>query len=87
MVLHFESGNDLSSQHLSASTFGVRKLNFCVRYGNRWILFAIITTMVIYSAYRRTYTFFSVPLLSRFPPFLLGNELTFLLEVCRSEED
>ena len=30
------------------STFGVRKLNFCVRYGNRWNLSAIITTMVIY---------------------------------------
>ena len=49
MVLLFESGNDLSSQHLSASTFGVRKLNFCVRYGNRWILSAIITAMVISS--------------------------------------
>ena len=48
MVLLFESGNDLSSQHLSASTFGVRKLNFCVRYGNRWILSAIITTIAIY---------------------------------------
>ena len=30
------------------STFGVRKLNFCVRNGNRWNLSAIITTMVIY---------------------------------------
>ena len=30
------------------STFGVRKLNFCVRFGNRWNLSAIITTMVIY---------------------------------------
>ena len=29
------------------STFGARELNFCVRYGNRWILSAIITTMVI----------------------------------------
>ena len=43
-----KSGNYLSSRQLSASTFGVKELNFCVRYGNRWILFAIITAMVIY---------------------------------------
>ena len=43
-----KSGNDLSSQRLSASTFGVRKLNFCVRYGNRRILSAIITAMAIF---------------------------------------
>ena len=28
------------------STLGVRELNFCVRDGNRWILSAIVTTMV-----------------------------------------
>ena len=28
-----------------------KELNFCVRNGNRWILFAIITAMVIYSAF------------------------------------
>ena len=39
------------------STFGVRKLNFCVRYGNRWNLSAIITTMVIYQTiFGQTYT-------------------------------
>ena len=43
-----ESGNYLSSQRLTVSTFGVKELNFCVRNGNRWILFAIITAMVIY---------------------------------------
>ncbi len=43
-----KSGDYLSSRRLSASTFGVRKLNFCVRYGNRWFLSAIITTIVIY---------------------------------------
>ena len=30
-----------------ASTFGAPKLNFCVRNENRWILQAIVTTMVI----------------------------------------
>ena len=29
------------------STFGAKELNFCVRDGNRWVLFAIITTMDI----------------------------------------
>ena len=43
-----KSGDYLSSRRLSASTFGVRKLNFCVRNGNRWILSAIITTIAIY---------------------------------------
>ena len=43
-----KSGDYLSSQQFSASTFGVKELNFCVRNGNRWILFAIITAMVIY---------------------------------------
>ena len=50
------------------STFGVRKLNFCVRYGNRWNLSAIITTMVIYQTiFGQTYTNYvlkhNVPLL------------------------
>ena len=39
--------NYLSSRQLTASTFGVKELNFCVRYGNRWILFAIITAIAI----------------------------------------
>ena len=42
-----KSGNYLSSRQFSASTFGVKELNFCVRNGNRWVLFAIITAMVI----------------------------------------
>ena len=46
-----KSGNYLSSQRLTVSTFGVKELNFCVRNGNRWILFAIITAMVIYSPF------------------------------------
>ena len=46
-----KSGDYLSSRRLTASTFGVKELNFCVRNGNRWILFAIITAMVIYSAF------------------------------------
>ena len=54
----FESGNYLSSQRLTVSTFGVKELNFCVRNGNRWILFAIITAMVIYSVFpQHTYFF------------------------------
>ena len=43
-----KSGNYLSSRQLTASTFGVKELNFCVRNGNRWILFAIITAIAIY---------------------------------------
>ena len=46
-----KSGDYLSSQRLTVSTFGVKELNFCVRNGNRWILFAIVTAMVIYSAF------------------------------------
>ena len=49
--LLMKSGDYLSSQRLTVSTFGVKELNFCVRNGNRWILFAIITAMVIYSAF------------------------------------
>ena len=45
-----KSGDYLSSQRFSVSTFGVKELNFCVRNGNRWILFAIITAIVIYLA-------------------------------------
>lgn len=41
-----ECGNDLSLRPVKATTFGAEKLNFCVRYENRWILFAMITTMV-----------------------------------------
>ena len=49
-----KSGDYLSSRRLTASTFGVKELNFCVRNGNRWILFAIITAMVIYLCASRT---------------------------------
>ena len=53
-----KSGGYLSSRQYLASTFGVKELNFCVRNGNRWILFAIVTAMVIYSALPRyTYVF------------------------------
>ena len=45
---NLKSGNYLSSQRLTVSTFGVKELNFCVRNGYRWILFAIITAIVIY---------------------------------------
>ena len=41
-----KGGNYLSSRVAKPSTFGVRELNFCVRDGNRWILSAIVTTMV-----------------------------------------
>ena len=43
-----KSGNYLSSQRLTVSTFGVKELNFCVRNGYRWVLFAIITAIAIY---------------------------------------
>ena len=52
-VVYLKSGGYLSSQRLTVSTFGVKELNFCVRNGNRWILFAIVTAMVIYSALSR----------------------------------
>ena len=58
--LRLKSGDYLSSQRLTVSTFGVKELNFCVRNGNRWILFAIITAMVIYSAFA-AYILFYVP--------------------------
>ena len=48
-----KSGNYLSSQGLAPSTFGVKELNFCVRNGNRWILFAIITAMVYIRRFQR----------------------------------
>ena len=65
------------------STFGVRKLNFCVRYGNRWNLSAIITTMVIYQTiFGQTYTNYvlkhNVPLLRGHS---LVNALPYLLSV------
>ena len=50
-VFFLKSGGYLSSQRLTVSTFGVKELNFCVRNGNWWILFAIITAMVIYIAH------------------------------------
>ena len=50
-----KSGNYLSSQGLAPSTFGVKELNFCVRNGNRWILFAIITAMVYIRRFQRLY--------------------------------
>ena len=46
-----KSGNYLSSRQFSASTFGVKELNFCVRNGNRWDLFAIITAMAIFTSF------------------------------------
>ena len=64
-----KSGNYLSSQQYPASTFGVKELNFCVRNGNRWDLFAIITAMVISIAFRQRIYFF----LRSFPrPFPSG---------------
>ena len=59
-----ENGDYLSSRRLTASTFGVKELNFCVRNGNRWDLFAIITAMVISVAFSNVYTF-----VFRFHPF------------------
>ena len=47
-AFRLKSGDYLSSRRLTASTFGVKELNFCVRNGNRWVLFAIITAIAIY---------------------------------------
>ena len=32
---------------LQPSTIGAERLNFCVRYGNRWIPFAIVTGILL----------------------------------------
>ena len=84
--LCLKSGDYLSSRRLTASTFGVKELNFCVRNGNRWILFAIITAMVIYSAfavYIRFYTFLGLFLqLSEQSPFpKIYNYIANLYEI------
>ena len=74
-----KSGDYLSSRQFSASTLGVRKLNFCVRNGNRWILSAIITAMVIYhvlSDITHTYCTFSTHLYRFLKNNLLSRRLT-----------
>ena len=39
-----KAGNVLLSQDQCPSTIGAEELNFCVRYGNRCGLFAIVTS-------------------------------------------
>ena len=63
--LVLKSGDYLSSQRLAVSTFGVKELNFCVRNGNRWILFAIITAMVIYLCFFQAVIHTTFVLISR----------------------
>ncbi len=48
LVLSFERRQLPTLPRSSRSTIGVRELNFCVRYGNRWDLSAIITAIVYY---------------------------------------
>ena len=70
-----KSGNYLSSQRLTVSTFGVKELNFCVRNGYRWVLFAIITAIAIYlvAIHHATYTILKISVIedlqlhSKFP--------------------
>ena len=80
-----KSGDYLSSRRLTASTFGVKELNFCVRNGNRWILFAIITAMVIYSAsavYIRFFSFLGLSYLSELSPLpKIYNYIANLYEI------
>ncbi len=52
LVLKINSGNVLLSRGLCPSTISAEKLNFRVRYGYGWVLFAIITRNLI-SKYRR----------------------------------
>ena len=54
LVLKINSGNVLLSQGLCPSTISAEKLNFRVRYGYGWVLFAIITRNLI-SKYRRLF--------------------------------
>ena len=43
-------GNVLVSQGVSPTTFDAKELNFCVRDGNRCILLAIVTTLLLETA-------------------------------------
>ena len=77
VCFQLKSGNYLSSRQLTASTFGVKELNFCVRYGNRWILFAIITAMVIYPAF---FWALHIRILLRLHPFPGASRANLLKE-------
>ncbi len=57
---------------LQPSTIGAERLNFCVRYGNRWIPFAIATGMLSGFSYPENRT-------SRF--YHLANQLSILFLV------
>ena len=74
-----KSGGYLSSQRLTVSTFGVKELNFCVRNGNRWILFAIVTAMVIYTAFPQNTYIFSFNLFGRLTTTQQTLRKTFLI--------
>ena len=47
------------------STFGAKRLNFCVRNGNRWVPLAIVTGMVECVLHTHNYTAQSIDALSR----------------------
>ena len=88
-----KSGNYLSSRQLSASTIGVKELNICVRNGNRWDLFAIISAMVISTrAYPCVYTFFFVLIYPLYQGFIrtfffnlrLGKINNYIANFCKS---
>ena len=75
VVLFLKSGNVLSSQGVLPKYFtscrckqrgGAIELNFCVRYGNRWILYAIITGMAPLVGLEATTAFQSCLILSTF---------------------
>ena len=52
------------------TTFAVDELNFCVRYGNRWILIAIITGMAPLVGLEATVKFQKCLILAYFCPIL-----------------
>ena len=62
---------------LQTSIFSAEGLNFCVRNGNRWDLFAIITAMVISVAFATYILLFTVSTpLPRFLTVSLFRRLT-----------
>ena len=76
-----KSGGYLSSQRLTVSTLGVKELNFCVRNGNRWILFAIVTAMVIYTAFPQNTYIFSFNLFEKINNYIANFTKDFFLLV------
>ena len=67
---------------LQPSTIGAERLNFCVRYGNRWDPFAIVTGILLGLSYPENRTSRSLtpcekPIFSIFPLVSLDSQIFF----------